>query len=176
MAKQEPEVVQSVMAPSAPEPLGEGHEFNVFDCGNDDLNNWLRKFARKNARDDTSRTYVVCVDNQVVAYYCLAVGSVDHKCAPRKWRHGRPNPIPMMVLGRLAVDRDWQGKYVGSGLLKDAVKRTLEAAEIAGIHGIVVHAISDEAKRFYEERGFEVSPIAEMTMMVTLKDAAANLE
>lgn len=87
-----------------------------------------------------------------------------------------PDPVPVMVIGRLAVDRGWQGQHLGSALLADAVKRTLSAADIAGIRAIVVHAISDEARRFYAERGFVDSPVAPMTMMISLKDAVANLE
>lgn len=160
----------------APVPLTAAHDLDAFDCGNDSLNAWLKKRALANERDGASRTYVVCNDRQVVAYYCLATGAIVLKAAPGKVRRNMPDPIPVMVLGRLAVDRAWQGKNLGTALLADAIKRTLSAAEIAGIRAIVVHAISDEAKRFYEDRGFTASPVAPMTMMLTLKDAAANLD
>lgn len=158
-----------------PERLGEDHEIDAFDCGDQSLNDWLRRRARRNESEGASRTYVVCVGRRVVAYYCLAAGSAALATAPGRVRRNMPDPIPVMVIGRLAVDRAWQGKHLGSGLLADAIRRTMGAAEIAGIRAILVHAISDEARRFYEERGFMASPAAPMTMMITLKDAAANL-
>ncbi|MGZ9074062.1 MAG: GNAT family N-acetyltransferase [Rhodoplanes sp.] len=145
-------------------PLNAGHELDAFDCGTDSLNTWLRKRALRNERDGASRTYVVRVDQRVVAYYCLAAGAVAVATAPGKVRRNMPDPIPVMVLGRLAVDRAWQGKSLGTALLADAVKRTLAAAEVAGIRAIIAHAISDAAKQFYEERGFTASPAAPMTM------------
>ena len=163
------------LSPVPPAPLDATHEVDAFDCGDISLNDWLRKRARKNEREGASRTYVVCVERRVIAYYCLAVGEVSHAEATGRCRRNMPDPIPVMVLGRLAVDRAWQGKRLGRALLADAIKRTLGAAEVAGIRAIVLHAISDEAKRFYEQHGFTESPVAPLTMMITLKDARAAL-
>ncbi len=160
---------------SPPVHLDEGLDLAAFDCGNDSLNTWLCKRARKNERDGASRTYVVCAERKVVAYYCLAAGAVALGESPGKIRRNMPDPIPVMVLGRLAVDRRWQGKTLGTALLADAIKRTLNASRIAGIRAMVVHAVSDEARRFYEERGFVSSPLAPLTMMITCNEAAANL-
>jgi predicted N-acetyltransferase YhbS len=162
--------------PSAPAPLANGHELDAFDCGDAGLDDWLTKRARGNEREGGSRTYVVCAGRRVVAYYCLAAGAVAGEIAPGKIRRNLPDPIPVMVLGRLAVDRAWRGRRLGSALLADAIKRTLSAAEVAGIRAIVVHTISDEAKRFYERHGFMASPAAPLTMMITLNDARANLD
>jgi GNAT superfamily N-acetyltransferase len=160
---------------SPPARLDETHEVDAFDCGNDSLNGWLRKRALKNERDGASRTYVVCIQQRVIAYYCLAVGSVAKTEAVGRVRRNMPEPIPVMKLGRLAVDRTWQGKRLGTALLADAIKRTLTAAEVAGIRAIVVDAISEEVKRFYKQHGFMESPVAPLTMMITLQDARAAL-
>lgn len=160
---------------AGPSHLGD-QELDAFDCGDESLNQWLKKRARRNEREGASRTYVVCVGCRVIGYYALAAGSVALSAAPGRVRRNMPDPVPVMVIGRLAVDRGWQGQHLGSALLADAVKRTLSAAGIAGIRAILVHAISDDARRFYAERGFVASPAAPMTMMISLKDAAANLE
>ncbi len=111
----------------------------------------------------------------VVAYYTLATGAVQCANAPGKVRRNMPDPVPVMVLGRLAVHVDWQKKGLGRDLLADAVRRTLQAADIAGIRAFVVHALSDEAKRFYERLGFQSSPTDPMDLMITLTDAKAHL-
>lgn len=139
------------------------------------LNDWLKGRAIKNETSGASRTYVVCHQNHVIAYYTLATGAVQCRQAPGRIRRNMPDPIPVMVLGRLAVHWDWQKKGLGGDLLADAVKRTLQAADIAGIRAFVVHALSDEAKQFYERFGFQPSPTDPMDLMITLKDAQANL-
>ncbi|MCT7992235.1 GNAT family N-acetyltransferase [Laspinema sp. C5] len=111
----------------------------------------------------------------MIAYYCLANGAVAQITATGRVRRNMPDPIPVIVIGRLAVDRHWQGKGIGSALLRDAILRTLQAAEIAGIRAILVHAISEDAKQFYEKCGFTASPINPMTLMVTVKDAKKAL-
>lgn len=159
-----------------PEPLNPSHQTNEFDSGNSALNDWLKQRSKKNEDQRGSRTYVVCVDNTVVAYYCLASGGIAHTVATGKVRRNMPDPIPAVVIGRLAVDQRWQGKGIGSGLLRDAVLRTLKASEIVGIRAIFVHAISEEAKQFYEKHGFTASPISPMLLMVKLDDAIASLQ
>ncbi|OKH55235.1 GNAT family N-acetyltransferase [Calothrix sp. HK-06] len=159
----------------APQPIKSEHKSDDFDSGNADLNEWLKKRALKNEASRASRTYVVTVAQSMIAYYCLANGSVINTTAPGKVRRNMPAQIPVMVIGRLAVDINWQGKGIGYALVRDATLRTLQAAEIAGIRAIIVHAISEEAKKFYEKCGFIPSPVAPMTLMVTIADAKASL-
>ncbi len=159
----------------APEPLSAHHILDDFECGNDTLNDWLKRRAIKNEASGASRTYVVCRQGHVIAYYTLATGAVQCKHVPGRIRRNMPNLIPVMVFGRLAVHLDWQKKGLGGDLLADAVKRTMQAADIAGIRAFVVHALSDEARQFHERFGFQPSPTDPMDLMITLKDARANL-
>lgn len=154
-----------------PEKLSPEHDLAQFQCGEAVLDDWLRRRALQNQESGASRTYVVCVERRVVGYYALAVGAVAHIAAPGRVRRNMPDPIPVMVLGRLAVDRRLQGQGIGPALLRDAVLRTLQAAEIAGIRAILVHAISEEAKRFYEKWGFIAAPMDPMTLMITVSEA-----
>ena len=161
---------------TAPQRLAVAHELEPFDCGVPSLDDWLKRRARRNEQEGASRTYVVCVGQQVVGYYCLAAGSLLYAEAPGWVRRNMPDPVPVMILGRLAVDRAWQGQGLESALLRDAVLRILNAAEIAGVRAILVHAISKEAKRFYESYDFMESPTNPMTLVVTLKDIRAALD
>jgi GNAT superfamily N-acetyltransferase len=161
---------------SAPEKLSPNHDLSQFHCGEPALDDWLRKRALQNEESGASRTYVVCVARRVVAYYALAVGAVAHVDAPGRVRRNMPDPVPVMVIGRLAVDQTAQGQALGSALLRDAVLRTVQAAEIAGIRAILVHAISERAKRFYEKWGFITSPIEPMTLMVTVAEARKAIQ
>jgi len=158
-----------------PEKINSSHQVEQFDCGNIQLNNWLKHRAFKNELQGASRTYVVTVENVVVAYYCLANGAIAQTLSTGKVKRNMPDPIPVMIIGRLAVDQNWQGKRIGKALLRNAILRTLQASEIAGIRAILVEAISEEAKQFYEKCGFTVSPIAPMTLMITINDAIASL-
>ena len=158
-----------------PEKLSSSHQFDDFDSGNPLLDNWLKQKALGNELSGASRTYVVCVDQVVVGYYCLANGAVTHRSAPGKIKRNMPDPIPVMLIGRLAVDHCWQNRGIGKGLLKDAILRTLAAAEIAGIRAIVVHAISPEAKEFYERFNFIPSPQEPMLLMLKIDNAIASL-
>ncbi|MCY4131587.1 MAG: GNAT family N-acetyltransferase [Nitrospira sp.] len=160
---------------TAPEALNTHHILADFDCGHDALNDWLKHRALKNEASGASRTYVVCHRSHVVAYYTLATGAVQCAHAPGRVRRNMPDPIPVMVLGRLAVHVDWQKKGLGRDLLADTVRRTLQAAAIAGIRAFVVHALSDEAKRFYERFGFQSSPTDPMDLMIPVKDARTHL-
>lgn len=154
-----------------PEKLNARHDVSDFDSGEPVLDDWLRRRALANEDTGSSRTYVVCAEKRVVGYYALAVGAVAHVGAPGRVKRNMPDPVPVMVLGRLAVDKEFQRRRVGTGLLRDAVLRTIQAAEIAGIRAIVVHAMSEAAKRFYQEYGFIASPIDPMTVMVTVAEA-----
>lgn len=155
----------------APEPLQAEHDLSRFDCGVPDLDDWLRRRALANQASGASRTYVVCEGRRVVGYYALATGAVARAGATARTRRNAPDPVPVMVIGRLAVDRTRQGHGLGHALLRDAVLRTLQAADIVGIRAILVHALSKDARRFYESCGFQPSPVDPMTLMVTLKDA-----
>ena len=159
----------------APERLEQDHDVSAFDSGTPVLDDWLRRRALRNQDSGASRTYVICEGRRVVGYYALAAGAVAHAEATGRARRNMPEPIPVMVLGRLAIDALCQGRGLGRALLQDAVLRTLQAADIAGIRALLVHAISEDAKRFYERCGFRPSPIDPMTLMMTLKDARLAL-
>lgn len=162
---------------TTPETLKPSHNLISFDCGKAVLNDWLRKKAWQNEQFGASRTYVICSENQIVGYYSLANGSVTRTIAPSNIRRKMPEPIPVMVLGKLAVDINHQGKGIGFGLVKDAVLRTLQACQIAGIRAILVHALDEKAKQFYQDRcGFRVSPINPLTLMVTLAEVKKRLK
>ncbi len=159
-----------------PEKLSSEHDLLQFRCGEPALDDWLRRRALQNEKGGASRTYVACVGKRVVGYYALAVGAVAHLEAPGRVRRNMPDPVPVMVIGRLAVEETVQGRSVGPALLKDAVLRTLQAAEIAGIRAILVHAISERAKRFYEKWGFIASPVEPMTLMITVAEAREAMQ
>jgi len=156
---------------SAPEPLAQHHELDAFECGVTPLDEWLKRRARRNEADGASRTIAICDGRRVVGYYSLAAGAVFHNTATGKVRRNMPDPAPVVLLGRLAVDRRWHGKGLGADLLRDAVLRTLGAAELIGVRAILVHAISEEAKTFYERHGVRASPIEPMTLMITVDEA-----
>lgn len=159
-----------------PQKLSEKHEVDNFCCGEASLDEWLKKRALANEIADASRTYVVCVGNQVVGYYALAVGSVEREIATSLIKRNMPNPIPVMILARLAVDCSWKGKGIGRGLLRDAILRTWQASHLAGIKAILVHALSEEAKAFYLKAGFKASPVEPLTLMISLKEVKAAFE
>jgi GNAT superfamily N-acetyltransferase len=160
---------------TVPGPISDNHDVAGFDCGHGSLNEWLQKRAIKNEKNGASRTFVVCNGNVVIGYYSLAVGAITREEASGKVRRNMPEPVPVMILGRLAVDRQWQGKQIGSGMLKDAILRTLVVAEQAGIRALLVHALSEEAKRFYLQCGFHESPVNDMTLMITLDETRSAI-
>lgn len=133
------------------------------------MDDWLKRRARANQISGASRTYVVAEAGKVVAYYCLSSGALALNDAPGGLKRNMPDPIPMAILGRLAVDQSWQGRGLGVALLRDAVERTQTASAILGIRGLIVHALSDEAKAFYEHHGFVASPVRPMTLVMSLK-------
>jgi GNAT superfamily N-acetyltransferase len=153
---------------TSPQPIHETFVRDHFDCGEISLNTWLIKKALVNEKIRGSRTFVVCCRNEVVGYYCLAAGSLLHTAAPGKIRRNMPDPIPVMLLGRLAVDHHYQHKGIGSGLLKDAMLRALMVAKTIGIKALLVHAINREAVNFYRGAGFIPSPINNLTLMMDL--------
>jgi GNAT superfamily N-acetyltransferase len=163
------------MTLTAPQPIDEDQETGAFDSGVPILDDWLRRRARANQASGASRTYVVCEDRRVVAYYALASGGVDINAATARERRNMPDLVPIAVLGRLAIERTHQGRGLGRALVRDASRRVLQAADIIGIRGIIVHAISAEAEAFYLALGFEISPIQPMTLMATLSDLRAAL-
>ena len=161
--------------PSAPTPLAAEHELDGFSCGTEPLDDWLKRRARQNEASGASRTYVIAEGWRVVGYYSLAAGSVLHEAATGRVRRNMPDPIPVALLGRLAVDRGWQSSGFGAGLLRDAVLRVVGAAKTIGVRALLVHAISDEAKAFYEHRGFRASATDPMTLMITIEEAQRML-
>ena len=153
-----------------PVPTTAEHDTSLFNCRHDSLNQWLQRRALANASSGATRTYVVCAENhRVVGYYALAAGSLDVESAPARLRRNMPNPLPVVVLGRLAVDDTWSGRGVGGGLLKDAVLRSLQAAELIGACALMCHAIDVDAKAFYARHGFVESPTQQLTMMLGLR-------
>ena len=160
---------------TAPAPLAPEHQWENFDCGVESLNQWLFRRARPNQMSGASRTYVVAdVAMRVAGYYVLAAGAIALAEAPTKLRRNMPDPIPMAILGRLAIDRQWHGQGLGAALLQDAVLRTRQAAAIMGIRGLLVHALSEEAKRFYEYFGFTAIQSQSMTLILSLAEPAAS--
>jgi GNAT superfamily N-acetyltransferase len=152
------------------EKLRRDHRVEEFDCGKEPLNRFLIRFGLQSQL----RTYLAFSDDEVVSFYTLAFGDVNYEDAPERLRKGiARHPIPLMILARLAVARAWAGKRIGSGLLKDALARTLAAAEIAGLRAFAVHAKDDEARAFYERFDFIASPSDPMHLFVLLKDVRA---
>jgi GNAT superfamily N-acetyltransferase len=158
---------------SPPAPLAEHHQLDSFACGEPSLDDWLNRRARANQTSGASRTYVVCDNERVVAYYALASGAVATNAVPGRFRRNMPDPIPIVILARLAVDHTWHGRGLGRALFRDAAQRVVHAADAIGIRGIVVHAISEEARRFYLALGFEECPGAPRMLVVTLADLRA---
>lgn len=161
------------MSIAAPCHLEEFHNCELFHCGEAVLDTWLKTRARKNEASGASRTYVITRGNDVVGYYSLAVGSVSHALVPGRIRRNMPDPIPVMLLARLAVDTSLQGQGIGRALLRDVILRTEQAAHIAGIRAILVHALHERARNFYISCGFTPSPINELTLMLPLSSVRA---
>ena len=154
----------------APVPLSSQHQTEQFSCGVESLDAWLKRRAHKNQLQGASRTYVVCQGDRVIAYYAIASGVVTCNEATGRLRRNMPDPIPVVVLGRLGVDRSVHGQGLGRALVRDAAMRILQASDVIGIRGMTVQALSDDAKVFYEHMGFEASPIDPNLLMITLAD------
>jgi len=159
----------------APELLTSDHDIFDFDCGQAGLDEWLVRRALRNQQSGATRTYVVCQGMKVIAYYSLCTSSITHLKASGKLRRNMPDPIPVMLLGRLAVDSRHHQQGIGKGLLKDAVLRTLQAADIAGIRAIKVTALNVRARDFYKRFGFRTSPIDDDLLFITLEEARYSL-
>jgi GNAT superfamily N-acetyltransferase len=159
------------------EKLQRGQGLDTFDCGREALNRFLIRFALQNQQAGASQTYVALADQEIIGYYTLVVGQVEHSDAPGRLTKGLArHPVPIMLLARLAIATSWQGKGLGSGLLKDAMLRTLQAADIAGIRAFAVHAKDDEARSFYERFDFVASPTDPYHLFRLLKDIRAALK
>ncbi len=163
--------------PNSPVPIEKQHALDDFDCGVPALNKYLKSYALQNHRAGGARTYVTTCENKVVGYYSLAYGSVNVDEVPPRILEGLGRyPIPVMILARLAVDLDEKGKGLGAGLLRDALARTLQAADIAGLRAVLVHAKDEQAKAFYQRFGFMPSPINEWYLYLLVKDLRKSLQ
>jgi len=158
---------------SEPCLLADGHQVADFASGVASLDDWLKRRARANQASGASRTFVVCEGGKVVGYYALASGGIAVQDVPGRFRRNMPDPIPVVVLARLAVDKAYQGRGLGRALFRDSARRVANAADTIGIRGVVVHAISEQARAFYLALGFEPSPRDPMILMVTLPDLRA---
>ncbi|KAA0583385.1 GNAT family N-acetyltransferase [Azospirillum sp. B21] len=163
------------MTLSAPEPLASHHRVDLFESGTPSLDNWLKRRAMANQASGASRTFVACASDEIAGYYALASSAVAVAEAPGRFRRNMPDPIPVVVLARLAVSRTRQGQGLGRALFRDAALRVVQAADLIGVRGLIVHALSDEAKGFYLRLGLDTSPMDPMMLMVTLADLRDNL-
>lgn len=165
------------MSSSRIEKLERSHPIDTFDCGREALNRFLIRYALQNQQAGASQTYVALVDQEIIGYYTLVVGQVEYNDAPERLTKGLAHhPVPVMLLARLAVSLSWQSKGVGAGLLKDAMLRTLQAADIAGIRAFAVHAKDNEARTFYEHFDFVPSAGDPYHLFRLLKDIRALLK
>jgi GNAT superfamily N-acetyltransferase len=159
------------------EKLDRGHAVDSFDCGSEALNRFLSRYALQNQQAGASQTYVALAGEEIVGYYTLVVGQVEHAEAPERLTKGLArHPVPIMLLARLAVATSWQGKKLGAGLLKDAMLRTLQAAEIVGIRAFAVHAKDEGARAFYQHFDFVPSPADPYHLFRLLKDIRSFLK
>ena len=153
------------------EKLARRHAVEKFDCGQEGLNRFLARFAISNQQANASQTYVGLDGDEIAGYYSLVVGEVAYADAPERLKKGLArHPVPLMLIARLAVGTAWQGKGVGAGLLKDAMLRTMQAADIGGIRALAAHAKDDKARAFYEHFGFAASPTDPLHVFMLVKD------
>lgn len=160
------------MSLRSPEALGSQHRLEGFDCGKPALNDWLLRHARQAQASGSAKTFIVADDDRVAGYYRLTVGQVDTLDAPERVRKGMGQyPVPVVILARLAVSTQDQGRGIGAGMLQDAIRRTLLIAEQAGIRALLTHPVDEAAARFYIRFGFVASPLREQQQLLLLKDA-----
>jgi GNAT superfamily N-acetyltransferase len=160
---------------SAPEPLAPNHTLDAFSCGEPNLDDWLKRRARANQVSGASRTFVVSDGGLVVAYYALASSAIAVASTVGRFRRNMPDPIPVVVLARLAVATSHQRRGLGRALFQDAAVRVIHAADSVGIRGLIVHALTDQAAAFYRGLGFDPSPIDPRTLMIALADLRASI-
>lgn len=154
-----------------PEAILRSHDVSAFASKSDELNYWLKRHALRNERK-TARTYVVTHgQNRVVGYHCVAAGGVSREELPRNMRRNTPEEIPVVVLGRLATDQNYERRGIGSGMLADAISRTLNSAAEIGVRALVVHALNESAIQFYIKYGFVLSPLSERTLILPVETA-----
>jgi len=159
-----------------PEPLDARFDLSTFDCGKPELDTWLKKYAQQARSVGSANTYIVCNDEQVIAYYSLTVGQVNAEEVSDRIRKGMGQyPIPVIILARLAVHQAYKGLGIGTGMLKDAILKTLSIADQAAIRALLVHAIDDEAFDFYQKFAFEASPLRSNQLVLLLKDAKRKI-
>jgi GNAT superfamily N-acetyltransferase len=151
-----------------PSPITADHQLINFDSGELALNDWLEKRALKNQASGASRCFVVCAGLEVIGYYSLSAGAISQEAAPKAMRRNMPDPLPILLLGRLAVDKRYHNQGIGQALLRDAMLRAVNVAGEAGVFAVLVHALTDSAKQFYLSRGFIESPLQPMTLFMTL--------
>jgi GNAT superfamily N-acetyltransferase len=156
---------------SPPEPINPAHDLSGFDSGEASLDDWLKRRALKNEGTGGSRCFVVREGLTVVAYYTLSAAGIGREAAPKAMQRNMPDLLPVLLLGRLAVDSRYQNKGIGKALLRDAILRALTVAKDTGVFAILLHALSEQAKRFYLSRGFVASPLQPMTLFMTLETA-----
>ena len=151
-----------------PSPISADHVLDGFECGRPSLDEWLKKRALKNNASGASRCFVICHNVDVIGYYSLSAGAIRHEVVTKALRRNMPDPLPVLVLGRLAIDRRYHNQGLGSALLRDAMIRSVKVSGDAGIFALMVHALSEQARRFYLSRGFVESPLQPMTLIMTL--------
>jgi GNAT superfamily N-acetyltransferase len=161
---------------SAPVPITSEEDASEFSCGESSLDSWLKRRALKNQFTGATRTFVLCESGKrIAAYYALASSAIAVGLAAGRFRRNMPDPIPVVVLARLAVDQRYQGHGLGRAMVRDAALRIVGAADTIGIRGVIVHALSESARRFYERVGFDPSPLDQSIWMITLTDLRAIL-
>jgi GNAT superfamily N-acetyltransferase len=157
-----------------PAPITPQHDTSQFDCGKIPLNDWLRKRALQN-EGRACRCFVTCSGRSVVGFYCLSAGSVEHRDVPAALKRNMPPIIPVMLLGRMAVDKQYQGHRIGAGLLKDAISRAVSASVQIGARALLVHAIDGEAVPFYVQYGFQAFPEGSLTLYLPIATTVAAM-
>ena len=164
------------MSPNGPEPLAAGHQLESFDCGKPALDDWLLRHARQAQGSGSAKTFVVADEGRVAGYFCLTVGQVDTLDAPQRIRKRMGQyPLPVVILARLAVSTQDQGRGIGFGMLQDAIRRTFLIAEQAGIRALLTHPLDEDAAKFYTRFGFIASPLREQQLLLLLKDARRSM-
>ncbi|MCD6705356.1 MAG: GNAT family N-acetyltransferase [Thiobacillus sp.] len=164
-----------MLALTPPEPITADHALADFDCGEPSLNEWLKKRALKNHGGGASRCFAIRNGKTVIGYYCLSAGAISHEAAPKAMRRNMPNPLPVLLLGRLAIDRHHHNQGIGQALLRDAMLRSVSISSNARVFALLVHALTEQAKQFYLSRGFVASPLQPMTLMMTTETVRAIL-